>query len=302
MMTNTADTRCGFVAVVGAPNAGKSTFVNEVVGTKVSIVTHKVQTTRNQVRGIAMQDQTQIIFVDTPGIFKPKKRFDRAMVASAWSGAEDADVVMLIVDARKGLTQDVEEILAGLAENKRPKFLVLNKIDLLAREDLLALTAAFNATAQFQQIFMVSALKGDGVEDVLKHLAAELPEGPWHYPEDEISDAPMRFLAEEITREKIFINLHEELPYAIVVKTESWQEQKNGSVRIEQVVYVQRDSQKGIVLGKGGARMRTIGQSAREELERILETRVHLFIYVKVDERMWDRPENYASIGLDFDA
>jgi GTP-binding protein Era len=224
------------------------------------------------------------------------------MVASAWSGAEDADVVMLIVDARKGLTQDVEEILAGLAENKRPKFLVLNKIDLLAREDLLALTAAFNATAQFQQIFMVSALKGDGVEDVLKHLAAELPEGPWHYPEDEISDAPMRFLAEEITREKIFINLHEELPYAIVVKTESWQEQKNGSVRIEQVVYVQRDSQKGIVLGKGGARMRTIGQSAREELERILETRVHLFIYVKVDERMWDRPENYASIGLDFDA
>jgi len=298
-----APSRCGFVAVVGAPNAGKSTFVNAAVGGKVSIVTHKVQTTRARVRGIAMHAGAQVVFVDTPGIFAPRRRLDRAMVAAAWSEAEDADVVLLLIDAQRGLTRDVEAILAKLAE-RRPRrlFLALNKIDLIPREKLLDLAARTDAVLTFDRIFMISAEAGDGVADVLDAVSEGLPEGPWLFDPEQLSDMPNRLLAAEITREQVFLQLHQELPYAITVETEAWTDQEDGSVRIEQTVYVQRDGQKSIVLGKGGSRIKAIGAAARKELEELLECRVHLFLFVKVRDNWLDDPERYRDWGLDFNA
>lgn len=307
--------RCGFVAVIGAPNAGKSTLVNALVGAKVSIVTHKVQTTRARIRGVALHDESQIILVDTPGIFKPKRRLDQAMVDAAWSGEADADLVALIVDAQsyseflasedaaKGSVasaRDTDLIVEALKKRSRKVVLVLNKIDLMKREDLLKLTEQLHAHDIFSHTFMISAEKGDGVSDLKAFLAKEMPQGPWHYPEDQVADLPMRLLAAEITREKLTLRLHQELPYASTVETESWQEQKNGSVRIEQVIYVERDSQKAIVLGKGGRTIKEIGSAARKELEDMLERRVHLFLFAKVRERWADDPARYREMGLDF--
>lgn len=292
--------RCGFVALIGAPNAGKSTLINQLVGTKVSIVSRKVQTTRTQVRGIAIDGDAQIIFVDTPGIFRPKRRLDRAMVTSAWGGAGDADVVCLLVDARRGIDEEVEAILARLADMRRARMLILNKIDLIEREKLLALTAALNERLAFEETFMVSALNGDGVEDLKRSLAARMPPGPWLYPDDQVSDAPLRMLAAEITREKIYERLHEELPYRSTVETDSWQERPDGSVRIEQTIFVERDSQRKIVLGEGGRTIKAIGQAARREIAEIAETKVHLFLFVKVRENWSDDPARYREMGLDF--
>ncbi|MEJ8573676.1 GTPase Era [Microbaculum marinum] len=292
--------RCGFVALIGAPNAGKSTLLNRLIGAKVSIVTHKVQTTRALVRGIALRGNAQIVFVDTPGIFSPRRRLDTAMVRSAWSGAADADLVVLIADARKGLDEDARDIVARLGDIARPKYLALNKIDEMRRDKLLEISAQFNEAHAFAATFMISALTGDGVDDLFDAIAAAMPEGPWLYPEDQISDFPMRQLAAEITREKLYLRLHQELPYESHVETESWTEQKNGSVRVEQVIYVARDSQKGIVLGKGGRTIREIGAAAREELADILGQPVHLFLFVKVRERWADDPERYRELGLDF--
>jgi GTP-binding protein Era len=292
--------RCGFVALIGAPNAGKSTLLNQLVGTKVSIVSHKVQTTRTQVRGIAIEGEAQIIFVDTPGIFRPKRRLDRAMVTSAWGGAGDADAVCLLVDARRGLDEEVEAILGKLLDVRRLRLLILNKIDLIERSKLLALTAALNERVAFEQTFMVSALTGDGVADLRRALAARMPAGPWLYPEDQVSDAPLRMLAAEITREKIYERLHEELPYRSTVETDSWQERPDGSVRIEQTIFVERDSQRKIVLGKDGQTIKAIGQLARREIAEIAETKVHLFLFVKVRENWSDDPARYREMGLDF--
>ena len=292
-------TRSGFVALIGAPNAGKSTLVNRFVGAKVSIVSHKVQTTRSLVRGIAIHNWAQIVFVDTPGIFQPRRRLDRAMVTSAWGGAHDADVVFFLVDAERGLTGDAEKILQGLAEVRQPKVLIINKIDRVAPEKLLELAAAAAQNAAFDRTFMISALKGSGCDDVLDYLAETLPAGPWYYPEDQISDLPMRQLAAEITREKLYARLHQELPYASHVETKKWEERKDGSVHIEQVIFVERDSQKNIVLGKGGETIKHISQNARRELADILGQTVHLFLFVKV--RDWgDDPERYREIGLEF--
>ena len=292
--------RCGFVALIGAPNAGKSTLLNQLVGTKVSIVSRKVQTTRTQIRGIALEGEAQIIFVDTPGIFRPKRRLDRAMVTSAWGGAGDADVVCLLVDARRGVDEEVEAILAKLADMRRPRMLILNKIDLIERAKLLALTAAINERVAFEGTFMVSALNGDGVEDLKRALAARMQPGPWLYPEDQVSDAPLRALAAEITREKIYERLHEELPYRSTVETDSWQERPDGSVRIEQTIFVERDSQRKIVLGEGGRTIKAIGQAARREIKEIAETNVHLFLFVKVRENWSNDPARYREMGLDF--
>ncbi|UCH73138.1 MAG: GTPase Era [Rhodospirillales bacterium] len=296
-----APTRCGFVALLGAPNAGKSTLLNRVVGAKVSIVTPKVQTTRTRVLGIALRGMAQIIFIDTPGIFKPRRRLDRAMVAAAWAGAADADLVVLLVDAEKGLTDDVTRIVDGLAGAGRSAMLALNKIDLVRRESLLALSAELNRGGVFTDTFMISATTGDGVDDLVEALVARLPEGPWLYPEDQLSDMPERLLAAEITREKLFLQLRQELPYALTVETEEWEDRADGSVRIGQVVYVQRDTQKAIVLGKGGQRIKAVGAAAREELERMLACRVHLFLFVKVREKWGEDPERYRDWGLDFD-
>jgi GTP-binding protein Era len=294
-----APTRSGFVALIGAPNAGKSTLLNRLVGAKVSIVTHKVQTTRAIVRGIATHERTQIVFVDTPGIFRPRRRLDEAMVTTAWGGAKDADIVLVLLDAERGIKGDAERILDGLGGIRQPKLLVLNKIDRVARETLLGLSAEANARAAFERTFMVSALTGSGCDDLLGHLAAALPEGPWYYPEDQISDLPMRQLAAEITREKLFLRLHQELPYSSHVETEKWEEKKDGSVRIEQVIYVERESQKKILLGQKGQTIRAIGQAAREEIAQILEQKVHLFLFVKVRE--WgDDPERFREMGLEF--
>ena len=293
-------TRSGFVALVGAPNAGKSTLVNRLVGTKVSIVTHKVQTTRAIVRGIATHGTAQIVFVDTPGIFKPRRRLDRAMVTTAWGGAKDADLVLVLIDAERGLRGDAEAMLENLANIRQPKALVLNKIDRVQPEKLLALTAEANAKATFERTFMVSALTGSGCDDLLDWLAGTLPQGPWFYPEDQISDLPMRQLAAEITREKLYLRLHEELPYSSHVETEKWEERKDGSVRIEQVIYVERDSQKKIVLGEKGRTIRAIGEASRKEIGDILEQKVHLFLFVKVRENWGDDPERYREMGLDF--
>lgn len=294
------ETRCGFVALVGAPNAGKSTLLNQLVGAKVSIVSRKAQTTRALVRGIALDGAAQIILVDTPGIFAPKRRLERAMVASAISGAGDADAIVLLVDARRGLVPEVEEIVAKLEALSAPKILALNKIDLAPRESLLALTAALAAKADFIETFMISALSGDGVGDLREKLAELMKPSPWLYPEDQLSDAPLRLLAAEITREKIFERLHDELPYQSTVETEAWQNQKDGSARIEQTIYVARDGQKKIVIGEGGRTIKAIGQAARREIEEAAEQKVHLFLFVKVRENWADDPERYREMRLDF--
>lgn len=293
-------TRAGFVALIGAPNAGKSTLLNQLVGAKVSIVSRKVQTTRALVRGIAVEGPAQIVFVDTPGIFRPKRRLDRAMVSSAWGGAGDADAVGLLVDARKGVNEEAEAILARLPDLRQPKILILNKIDVIERGRLLALAARLNEAAPFQQTFMISALTGDGVGDLKRALAAMMPAGPWLYPEDQISDAPLRMLAAEITREKIYERLHEELPYQSTVETDQWQARPDGSIRIEQTIFVERESQRKIVLGEGGRTIKAIGQLARKEIAEVAEAPVHLFLFVKVRENWGDDPERYREMGLEF--
>lgn len=294
--------RCGFVALVGAPNAGKSTLLNQMVGAKVSIVTPKVQTTRTRITGIAIEDKTQLVFVDTPGIFtKAKRRLERAMVASAWAGAADADQVVVVVDGtKKGLGDDVRRILDGLAEAKRPAILALNKIDLIKRPELLPRVAQLNAAFPFAETFLISAETGDGVTDLKKHLAGLMPEGPWLFAEDDLSDLSERLLAAEVTREQLFLNLHDELPYDLMVETESWKEFKDGSVKIQQVIYVRRASQKSIVLGKGGATVKAIGAQARRVLEAQLGRRVHLFLFVKVRDTWIDDPERFKGMGLDW--
>ena len=293
-------TRCGFVALIGAPNAGKSTLTNALTGSKVAIVTPKVQTTRALVRGIALADNAQLILVDTPGIFAPKRRLERAMVTTSWSGAQDADVVAFLIDATAGLDDESEAILTKLGELKQPKVLVLNKVDVADKPRLLRLAETANGRARFAATFMVSALTGDGVADLRGWLARHVPEGPWHYPEDEVSDAPLRQLAAEITREKLFLKLHQELPYRSTVETETWTERKDGSVRIEQTIYVERESQRKIVLGKEGRSIRAIGAAARRELAEILEKPVHLFLFVKVRESWGDDPDRYRAMGLEF--
>lgn len=296
-----AQRRCGFIAIIGAPNAGKSTLVNGLVGAKVSIVSHKVQTTRVPVRGIALAGPSQLVFIDTPGIFDPRKRLDRAMVDAAWGGAGDADLVALVVDAQKGIQSDVERIIARLTETKRAAILVLNKVDRVAdKAKLLALAAALNERFSFAQTFMISAETGSGVADLKAYFANHVPAGPWHYPEDEISDAPLRLAAAEITREKIYRLLHDELPYAITVETTDWKDLKTGASRIEQTIFVERDSQKSIVLGRGGRTIKQISQSARAEIKGIIERDVHLFLFVKVRDSWKDDPERYREMGLEF--
>jgi GTPase len=295
-----AETHSGFVALIGAPNAGKSTLVNQLVGAKVSIVTHKVQTTRAIVRGIATHNNAQIVFVDTPGIFKPKRRLDTAMVTTAWGGAKDADIIMVLIDAERGIRGDADAMLDHLSGEGQPKILILNKVDRVKPETLLALTEAANARVKFTRTFMVSALTGSGCKDLLDYLAQALPVGPWYYPEDQISDLPMRQLAAEITREKLYLRLHQELPYSSHIETEKWEEKKDGSVRIDQVIYVERDSQKKIVLGHKGETIRSIGQAARKDIGEILEQKVHLFLFVKVRENWGDDPERYREMGLEF--
>jgi GTPase len=293
-------TRCGFVALIGAPNVGKSTLVNALVGSKVTIVSRKVQTTRALIRGIVIENNAQIILVDTPGIFLPKRRLDRAMVSTAWSGAHDADLVCVLLDARAGIDEEADAILTKLATVRHEKILVLNKIDLVPREKLLALTKAANERLQFEKTFMVSALSGDGVDDLRRTLAEMVPTGPFHYPEDQMSDAPMRHLAAEITREKIFRQLHQELPYQSTVETDSWTERKDKSVRIEQTIFVERESQRKIVLGKGGATIKSIGADSRKEIAEIVGVPVHLFLFVKVRENWGDDPNRYREMGLEF--
>ena len=296
-------TRAGFVALIGEPNTGKSTLLNRMVGAKVSIVTHKVQTTRARIRGIAMEGAAQIVFVDTPGLFRPRRRLDRAMVAAAWGGAVDADIVVLLVEAHRGLTDGVRAILDTLRE-KLPErtrvALAINKIDRVKAEALLALAQELNAAFPFEKTFMISAERGHGVEDLKRWLAAEVPEGPWFYPEDQIADLPMRMIAAEITREKLTLRLHEELPYQLTVETEHWQEREDGSARIDQVIYVARDGHKGIVLGKGGETIKAVGRDARVEIAEFLGCPVHLFLQVKVRENWQEERERYSEMGLDF--
>ncbi|CEJ13336.1 GTPase Era [bacterium YEK0313] len=298
-MTETP-TRCGFIAIIGAPNAGKSTLVNALVGAKVTIVSHKVQTTRALVRGIVTEGAAQIVLVDTPGLFAPKRRLDRAMVTAAWGGAADADRVLLLIDARRGIDEVVEAILGKLADIRQPVDLVLNKVDLIEPRKLLDLAAALAARARFDRTFMISALTGSGVADLRKHLAETVPAGPWHYPEDEISDLPARMLASEITREKLYKRLNDELPYDSTVETDSYQERKDGSIRIEQTIYVVREGQRKIMLGKGGETIKAISTAAREELSKLFEVPVHLFLFVKVRENWGNEPERYERMGLDF--
>ena len=295
-----AATRCGFVALIGAPNVGKSTLVNALVGSKVTIVSRKVQTTRALIRGIVIENNAQIILVDTPGIFAPKRRLDRAMVSTAWSGAHDADLVCVLLDAKSGIDEEADSILTKVASVAHKKILVLNKIDLVPREKLLALAKAANERLGFEETFMISALSGDGVDDLRRTLAGLVPPGPYHYPEDQMSDAPMRHLAAEITREKIFRQLHQELPYQSTVETDSWTERKDKSVRIEQTIFVERESQRKIVLGKGGATIKSIGADSRQELAEILGQPVHLFLFVKVRENWGEDPDRYREMGLDF--
>lgn len=295
-----AQTRCGVVALIGAPNAGKSTLINALVGTKVSIVSPKVQTTRALIRGIALVGAAQLILIDTPGIFSPRRRLDRAMVTTAWGGAHDADIVAVLIDAKRGLDEEADAILAKLADVRQPLLLVLNKVDLVEKQKLLGLAAAINERVRFAATLMISALSGDGVDDLKAWLAARVPEGPWLYPEDQVSDAPLRQLAAEITREKLFHRLHQELPYHSTVETDEWQERKDGSVRIAQTIFVERESQRKIVLGKGGQMIRAIGADARRELAEIVERPVHLFLFVKVRESWSDDPERYREMGLEF--
>jgi GTP-binding protein Era len=299
-LADEAGRRCGFIALIGAPNAGKSTLINALVGSKVSIVSRKVQTTRALLRGIAIAGAAQLVFIDTPGIFAPRRRLDRAMVNTAWSGAHDADLVVLLIDAKKGVDEEAEAILGKLPEVRQRKVLVLNKVDLTDKLALLTLSQALNAKAKFDATFMLSAKSGDGVEDLKAWLAGHSPTGPWHYPEDQISDAPMRSLASEITREKLFNRLHQELPYQATVETETWKELRDGSARIEQTIYVERESQRKIVLGKGGATIKAIGAEARKEIAELTEQKVHLFLFVKVREGWADDPERYRGMGLEF--
>ncbi|MGB3407991.1 MAG: GTPase Era [Jannaschia sp.] len=295
-------TRAGFVALIGEPNAGKSTLLNRMVGAKVSIVTHKVQTTRARIRGIAVEGASQLVFVDTPGLFKPKRRLDRAMVAAAWTGASDADVVVLLIEATRGLTDGVEAILKGLDDRKgaQPVLLAINKIDRVQADTLLAMTQTLNERYPFAATFMISAEKGHGVDALRADLAARVPDGPWLYPEDQIADAPLRSIAAEITREKLTLRLHQELPYQLTVETENWEDRPDGSARIDQVIYVIRDGHKGIVLGKKGETTKAVGQAARQELEAFLGHRVHLFLQVKVRPGWLDEAERFDAIGLDF--
>ncbi len=300
-MTDTT-TRAGFVALIGEPNAGKSTLLNQMVGAKVSIVTHKVQTTRARIRGIALHDNSQIVFVDTPGIFRPRRRLDRSMVAAAWGGAADADVILLLIEAHRGLTEGVQTILDQLRalDVRRPIALVINKIDRVKAEALLGLSQKMNDAFPFERTFMISAEKGYGCADLMDWLAARVPEGPWLYPEDQIADLPMRMIAAEITREKLTLRLHEEIPYQLTVETEQWEERKDGSARVEQVIYVARQGHKGIVLGKGGETIKAVGQAARAEMEEFMGRRVHLFLQVRVRENWQNEAERYGEMGLDF--
>jgi GTP-binding protein Era len=299
----TAPTRAGFVALIGEPNAGKSTLLNRMVGAKVSIVTHKVQTTRTRIRGVAIEGAAQIVFVDTPGLFRPRRRLDRAMVAAAWGGATDADVVVLLIEAHRGLTEGVQAILEALAEKvsaRQTVALAINKIDRVKAEALLALSAALNAAFPFAATFMISAERGHGVDDLRRWLADRLPEGPWLYPEDQIADLPLRMIAAEMTREKLTLRLHQELPYELTVETEAWDERDDGSVRIDQVIYVARDGHKGILLGHRGETVKAVGQTARTEIAAFLERPVHLFLTVKVRPGWLEEAERYGEMGLDF--
>jgi GTP-binding protein Era len=295
-----SSTSCGIVALIGAPNAGKSTLLNALVGAKISIVTPKVQTTRALVRGITVEGASQLIFVDTPGIFAPRRRLDRAMVGTAWGSAQDADIVVLLIDSRKGVEEDDEAISRGLADVRAKKVLVLNKVDLVEKGKLLPQAQALNGRAAFAETFMISALSGDGVADLKRWLAAQVPAGPWLYPEDQMSDAPLRQLAAEITREKLYLRLHQELPYRSTVETDVWKELRDGSVRIEQTIYVERESQRKIVLGKGGQTIKAIGAAARKDIAEAVEQSVHLFLFVKVREGWGDDPERYREMGLEF--
>lgn len=297
-----AQTRAGFVALIGEPNAGKSTLTNHMVGAKVSIVTHKVQTTRARIRGVAIEGDAQIVFVDTPGLFQPRRRLDRAMVAAAWGGASDADVIVLLVEAHRGVTEGVERILEGLKEigQGRTVALAINKIDKVQSEVLLALTKDLNERFDFSETFMISAEKGHGVKDLRTWLAGHLPTGPWLYPEDQIADLPMRMIAAEMTREKLTLRLHQELPYQLTVETESWEERKDGSARVDQIIYVARDGHKGIILGKRGETIKAVSQSARVELEEFMGRKIHLFLQVKVRPNWLEEKERYSEMGLDF--
>lgn len=299
---NETATRAGFVALIGEPNAGKSTLLNRMVGAKVSIVTHKVQTTRARIRGIAIEGESQIVFVDTPGIFRPRRRLDRSMVAAAWGGASDADIILLLVEAHRGMTDGVKAILDSLRGLGRgtPVALIINKIDRVKAEALLALTQELNEAYSFEQSFMISAEKGYGCDDLRAWLAEKLPQGPWLYPEDQIADLPMRMIAAEITREKLTLRLHEEIPYQLTVETEAWEEKKDGSARVDQVIYVARAGHKGIVLGKGGETVKAVGQAARVEMEEFMGRRVHLFLQVRVRENWLNEAERYSEIGLDY--
>lgn len=305
--TKDAEKRSGFAAIIGAPNAGKSTLLNALVGAKIAIVTHKVQTTRSRIRGIAIDGNAQIVFVDTPGIFKPKRRLDRAMVDAAWGGAGDADAVIAVVDAERGRDSDVARVIDGLqgagSGPQRKIVLALNKVDVLkekGRERMLKLASELNETGLFSETFMISAASGDGVEDLKHHVAGLMPSGPWHYPEDQLADVPLRSLAAEVTREKLFLRLHDELPYSLTVETESYETKKDGSIRIQQIIFVQRESQRKIALGDGGQTIKTVGTLAREELQEMLGTKVHLFLFVKVRENWGDDRERYREMGLDF--
>ena len=293
-------TRCGFIALIGAPNAGKSTLLNALVGSKVSIVSRKVQTTRALIRGIAIEGQAQLVFVDTPGIFSPRRRLDRAMVTTAWTGAHEADLVGVLIDARNGIEDEAEDILRRLEDVQTPRVLVLNKIDVVSKEKLLTLAKDANAAAKFEATFMVSALTGDGVSDLKTWLSRHLPQGPWLYPADQISEAPLRQMAAEITREKLFDRLHQELPYNSTVETDVWKELRRGDIRVEQTIYVERESQRKIVLGKGGQTIKAIGEAARKDIAEIADAKVHLFLFVKVRENWADDPERYRAMGLEF--
>ena len=299
-MAEPATTRCGFVALIGAPNSGKSTLTNALVGAKVSIVTHKAQTTRGPVRGIALIGDSQVILVDTPGIFQPKRRLDRAMFASAWDRAGDADIVALVIDAQRGLDRTLDPLFKHLPEVRRPIVAVLNKIDQVSKTDLLRLTTDISAIRQFDRVFMISALTGDGVADLKTYLGEAVPPGPWLFPEDQLTDASLRQTAAEITREKLFLRLHEELPYRLTVETADWKELKDGSIRIEQTVFVERENQRKIVLGAKGQTIKEIGSAARADIAEIAGKMVHLFLFVKVRERWAEDPERYREMGLDY--
>jgi GTPase len=300
-MTEPIRQHCGYVALVGAPNVGKSTLLNQLIGAKISIVSPKVQTTRSRVLGIVTDGAAQLIFVDTPGIFAPKRRLERAMVAAAWTGAEEADVVVVLVDAARGVTDDTMAIIEGLKKAGRRAVLALNKVDVVAPTQLLPLADRLSKEGIFDSVFMVSGLTGNGVGDLKRHLALSLPEGPWLFPEDQLTDLPQRLLAAETTREQVFLQLHQELPYAVIVETDNWEELSDGSAKISQTIHVQRDSQKSIVLGKGGRQIKSIGERARAELERILGRRVHLFLFVRVTENWSEDRERYRAMGLEFE-